>query len=74
MSGPPQIFPPLPVNIPGNIAPVTLVSGQPVFEPQDPSPALASKALAGVALVPPSKADPIFVPPIAFEVDPSTFF
>jgi hypothetical protein len=72
MAGPPLIFPPLPINEPGNIAPVTLVSGIPVFEPQDPSPALATKLT--VPLGPPSPADPVFVPPTVFEVDPTTFF
>lgn len=68
--GPPQIFPPVPVNIPGNEAPVTLVKGPIVFVQPDAAPALTSKTT--VPLGPPSPADPIFVPSNANEVDPNT--
>ncbi len=67
---PPQIFPPVPVNIPGNQAPVTLVNGPIVFAPADQAPALASKTT--VPLGPPVSSDPVFVPPIVLEVDPNT--
>jgi hypothetical protein len=40
--GPPQIYPPVPINIPGNQGTVTLVSGIPVFVPEDVAPALAT--------------------------------
>jgi len=71
--GPPQIFPPVPINepgAPGSIAQPTTVPGLIVFVPTDAAPALSSKET--VPLGPPSKADPVFVPPIVFQVDPTT--
>jgi hypothetical protein len=71
--GPPQIFPPVPINepgAPGSIAAPATEDGLPVFVPQDIAPALASKTT--VPLGPPSPADPVFAPPIVLEVDPET--
>jgi len=67
---PPTIFPTLPVNIPGNQAPVTLVNGPIAVAPTNPAPALASKTT--VPLGPPTSVDPVFDPPIVLEVDPVT--
>lgn len=73
--GPPQIFPPVPINepgAPGSIAQPTFERGiyQDFFQPADQAAALASKTT--VPLGPPSNADPVFVPPIVFQVDPTT--
>jgi hypothetical protein len=68
--GPPQIFPPVPVNIPGSEAPVTLVDGVPVFVPTNAAPALATGTVG--PLTSPLSSDPFFVPPIVLEVDPDT--
>lgn len=71
--GPPQIFPPVPINepgAPGSIAAPTTEPNIPVFVPQDIAPALATKTT--VPLGPPSPANPVFVPPTVLEVDPET--
>jgi len=65
MSGPPQIFPPLPVNMPsapGSIAgPATVPgTGQSQFQPPQSLEVFAPSL--GVPLVPPSPADPRFIP------------
>jgi hypothetical protein len=71
--GPPQIFPPVPINepgAPGSIAAPTTQPNIPTFVPADPGPAFATKTT--VPLIPPSPANPVFVPPIVLEVDPNT--
>lgn len=71
--GPPQIFPPVPINepgAPGSINAPTTVPGPIVFAPTDAAPALSSAKT--VPLGPPSDADPVFVPPIVFQIDPDT--
>jgi hypothetical protein len=74
--GPPQIFPPLPINEPGaagsNPGPVTTLSGtgQSFFQPAQPAPALASKVIGTFG--PPSAPSPFFVPAEVFEIDPMT--
>jgi hypothetical protein len=73
--GPPQIFPPVPINepgAPGSIVQPTTESGVPVFVPAQIAPALATQTLPDVTLVPPSPADPIFIPRNALEIDPDT--
>lgn len=71
--GPPQIFPPVPINepgAPGSIIAPTTIPGPIVFVPTDAAPALSSAET--VPLGPPSNADPVFVPPIVFQIDKTT--
>jgi hypothetical protein len=67
MPSPPIIFPPLPVNVPGNVVPATAVSGvygNSFIPAQEIAPLITG---TGAPLEPPSRSEAIFIPSNAFQ-------
>jgi hypothetical protein len=63
VNNPPQFFPPVPINIPGNQGLVTLVPGIPVFVPQQIIPVYSTAE--GQPLNEPT----FYSPPLTFQQD-----